>query len=253
VDQVLITMPRYLFSLLEKEAPTEDVKQIVKKYYNRAIKQYEISAKTKNPQDLMLITLNDTDYEKLYKAFGSDISVNAKRILEDMQTTQKIYMHYLNGEQYENNRVRSQLMKKQFMEYYNQTKLEGKLPKVVLKFGGNHAYRGITPVFQYDLGNMVYELAEMNGTKAVSFHLSAIKGQSQGFNREAQSFDFSEDLNPIIKKVLTNKITDDGWVIIDMRSLRTKLNKDELEKIKELVFCYDFWVYFPNAEALTKF
>jgi len=144
-------------------------------------------------------------------------------------------------------------MKKQFMEYYNQAKLNTALPKAVLKFGANHLYRGISPVNQYDLGNMTYELAEMNGSQAVNFYLNAVKGQSRDFYGAANSFDHSEDLNPIIKEVLENEIKDDSWVVIDMRPLRTKLKRDDLNKIKELVFCYDFWIYIPEAHPLTKF
>jgi len=253
VDQVFMTMPRYLFKLLEQEAQNKNAKRVVSEYFNRAVKQYDIYEETKNPKELMMVVLNDADFEKLYDAFGPSISAKAKRILGDIQATQKIYMHWMKGEPYLNNRVRSKLMKKQFMEYYKQTGSKGDLPKVVLKFGANHTYRGFSPPNQLDLGNMVYELAEMNGSQAVSFHLNAIKGQAQGFTEEARSFDYSENLNPIIKQVLENKIKDDSWLLIDMRPLRSILKKDELEKIEELVFSYDFWIYIPEARPLTKF
>lgn len=253
VDQVYMTMPRYLFKLLEQEAQNENAKRVASEYFNRAVKQYGIYEETKNPKELMMVVLNDADFEKLYDAFGSSISAKAKKILGDIQATQKIYMHWMKGEPYLNNRVRSQLMKKQFMEYYKQTGSKGDLPKVVLKFGANHTYRGFSPPNQLDLGNMVYELAEMNGSQAVSFHLNAIKGQAQGFTGEARSFDYSENLNPIIKQVLENKIKEDSWLLIDMRPLRSILKKDELEKIEELVFSYDFWIYIPEALPLTKF
>lgn len=253
VDQVYITMPRYLFQLLIQEAQNEATKLVTTGYFDRAMKQYKLYEKSNNPQELILASLNDTDFEKLYNAFGSDISTKAKRILEDIQTTQQIYMHYMKGEYYLNNRVRSQLMKKQFMEYYKQTESSGNLPKVLLKFGATHTYKGLSLYYQFDLGNMVYELAEMNGTRAVSFQLNPVKGQSKSFEGDPKSFDYSESLNPIIKKVLENRIDDNSWVLIDMRPLRSTLKKDDLEKIKDLVFGYDFWIYVPEANPLTNF
>jgi len=247
VDQVYLTMPRYLFKLLAKETQNEATKLVTSEYFDRAMKQYKLHEETNKA------SLNATDFEKLYDAFGPGISTKAKRILEDIQTTQQIYMHYMKGEYYLNNRVRAQLMKKQFMEYYKQTESNGDLPKVLLKFGATHTYKGLSLYYQFDLGNMVYELAEMNGTRAVSFQLNPIKGQAKGFAEDAKSFDNSESLNPIIKKVLENRIEDESWILIDMRPLRSILKQDDLEKIKDLVFGYDFWIYVPEAHPLTNF
>ena len=252
VDQVFMATPRFLFTLLLEEAKTEEASKVVSDYMEKAKNSFDKFIETSNPQNLILLSLNEDDFKKIYDAFGVTLSEKAKEILEDIQITQEIYLLWATGKQHENNRTRSKLMKKQFMQYYNQALQLDSLPKVIFKFGATHTYRGLSMYHQFDLGNLASELAEMNNSHSVHFHVSGLKGMSQGFAGPPQSFDNYPKLNPFIKKVLDERKGDD-WILIDVRQLRKLLNSDDLEKIKELVFGYDFWIYVPEAQPLTKF
>ena len=252
VDQVFMAAPRYLFTILLDEAKTEEANEVVSSYIKRAKTSFDKFIETSNPQNLILLSLTESDFKRLNDAFGNEISENASNILTDIQTTQEIYLLWANGKQYENNRVRSKLMKKQFMQYYNQALIFDSLPKVVFKFGSTHTYRGLSMYHQFDLGNLVSELTEMNGGYSVHFHVSGIRGMSQGYDGTPQSFDYYSGLNPYIRTVI-DESKHDNWVLIDMRELRKSLKYNDLEKIKEVVFSYDFWIYVPEAHPHTKF
>lgn len=253
VDQVFMAAPRYLFSILLQEAHTDEAKTVVSSYLERSKASYDQFMETSDPGKLILLSLNGTDFKKMDDAFGPDISDKARSILSDIRTTKEIYSLWATGKYYENNHTRVQLMKKQFMGYYNQALTEEKLPKVVLKFGSTHTYRGLSYYHQFDLGNMVSELAEMNGKQSVHFHCSGIKGLTQGFAGPPQPFDNSSMMNPLVKKVLDETEDNESWVLIDMRPLRHTLNQAELDKIKDVVFGYDFWIYVREANPVSSF
>ena len=65
---------------------------------------------------------------------------------------------------------RTMLMKRSFMDYYNEALNQEELPRVFVKLGGAHTQRGFTFNGNSELGNMVSEMAAMNGTNA--FHFS---------------------------------------------------------------------------------
>lgn len=252
VDQVFLGMPRYLFSILLQEAHTDEAKELVLSYLEKEKMFYKKFTETSDPQHLIPFSLNETEFKKIYDGFGPGISLKAKKILTDIQTTQEIYFLWLTGKYNKNNHSRSKLMKKQFMEYYNNALTSEKFPKAVLKFGSTHTYRGLSLFNQFDLGNMVSELAELNGFNSTHINLSGVKGMTQGFIGPPQRFDSFSKLNPFIKEVLSERADSGSWVLIDMRPLRNTLKAEDLEKTKEIVFGNDFWIFIPEAQPTTK-
>src|SRR5690606_7173517 len=135
---------------------------------------FEQTMKTGDFSKMIMNALNADDYKKLHEAFDNHPA--SKKILDDIEKSQQIYGLWPKGQQYQNNRTRSLLMKKQFMDYYNAAANNSALTRVVCKLGSTPAQRGVSYYDQLDLGNTMYELAEMNGHRSVHFHVSGLQG-----------------------------------------------------------------------------
>lgn len=251
VDQVFMAADRYVFSQLVEIATTEAAGKLAKTYHQKAMEGFEEMMKTGNPTKLLMSSLTKTDFESLKKAFGNDPKSKAVRMIADMEKSQAIYQLWMTGKYYENNNSRVQLMKAQFMDYYNRASVSNSNPKAVFKFGMTHTYRGLSMYDQFDLGNLASELAEMNGSKSVHFAVQGVKGKSQGPFGPAQSFDSSADMNKALLEAISPLLSSDDWIVIDMRPLRAKLPASVLKPIHQLVHGYDFWVYVPAANPVT--
>ncbi len=251
VDQVFMGAPRLLFSQLIDEAPDKEAAQLVEHHLEKAQEGFQEVISTGNPGKLIMNTLKEEDFDQLLKAFSSNPSHVA--LIQKLKESQSIYMLWFNGKQYENNFERSVLMKDQFMDYYNTASEMEPLPKVVLKFGASHTYRGLSYYNQFDLGNMVSELAASSGMQSVHFNISGLKGTTQGPFGPPQPFDRSEEIHTLLKPVLDEMINDSQWVLMDMRPLRPLIKINESDEVKKLVFGFDFWIFVPEAFPSSRY
>lgn len=250
VDQVFMGAPRLLFSQLIDEAPGKEAAQMVKNYLERAQEGFKEVISTGNPGKLIMNALKEEDFDQLLNAYSPNPGHVA--LIEKLKESQRIYLLWFNGKQFENNFERSLLMKSQFMDYYNTASERELNPKVVLKFGSTHAYRGLSYYNQFDLGNMVSELAASSGMQSVHFNISGLKGTTQGPFGPPQSFDRSQDIHPMVKSVL-DEINDSQWVLMDIRPLRPLIKINESDEVKKLVFGFDFWIFVPEAFPSSRY
>jgi hypothetical protein len=158
---------------------------------------------------------------------------------------------------YVSNRERALLMKKTFeREYSRSTQAEGKPPKVLLKFGGDHTYKGFNPLRNNDLGNFVAELADGQGSSSLHILILGVKGSQlrfAGIGRPFQpaNFNMVEDQDsdfPFLKPMFDN-MANDGWTMFDLREMRQGFRTlgpvdKELER---LIFGNDLLVLIPQA------
>jgi len=213
VDQVYMGSPRFALNILNNEASSDQSKSLIAEYSKRTKSQFNSFLKSNNPLELPMMQLNDSDFERLSKLFNSNTDKKANQLITDLQISQEIYKHFFSGERYWNNYKRSQLMKRQFMDYYNRNAQQNKIPKVILKFGAVHMSKGISPVHLYDLGNMVSELAEMNGSKAANFKITAVKGESLKYTGAIKPFNNSKNLIPEVKKLYEENEDNKKWYL----------------------------------------
>jgi hypothetical protein len=251
VDQVFLGAPRLLFSRLSEMAPDSVARQMAKEYFERAQSAFLKFSETGNPGNLIMVQLTEDDFQNLYGAFGTDSSMETVKIINGLKESQHVYSLWMQGSHYENNYSRVRLIKRQFMEYYRQAKQVDELPRVVFRFGLTHTMRGLTMYDQFDLGNLAFELAEMNEMKAISFRITGIKGSAQGFMGPPQSFDNTESIHPAIMESVADHSPDEGWFLLDFRPLR-KLPAQVIQPVRELIHSYDFWILVPEAQPVTN-
>jgi len=158
--------------------------------------------------------------------------------------------------EYGNARRRERLMKRLFAANY--TRAAGTAaaqPRVLLKFGAYHVYRGLNPVHGSGIGNYVAELAEAQGAQSLHIRLMPVKGSQPIHPRvgqPAQLRPFNYEDQPgarYLQPVFTN-LLDSDWTMFDLRPLRQDIaapggavNAD----LATLVFGYDILVIVPDG------
>jgi hypothetical protein len=134
-----------------------------------------------------------------------------KSILNDIKISKEIY-------RYSDNEGRAILMKRNFFSYYDQSENR----KVFFKMGSNHLAKGINlQTNVYDIGNAVYELSQRSGKNFTNVYIMVRYTTEKG--KLVDDFYSEENENP---KVFSQLYDKSKWVLVDIRSLRTRLNYD---------------------------
>jgi hypothetical protein len=120
-------------------------------------------------------------------------------------------------------------MKRLFMREYRAAEAQERNPKVLVKMGHWHIFRGLGPSHLQTLGDFVTEFATANGTDAFSFGVYL-----RGAWRDVKT---QQGLEPI---ALATDPT--AWTIIDFRSLRPAVTAGEFGTLnsKLLAHIYGF-------------
>lgn len=251
VDQVFAAAPRYLFHRLSELAPNEQAKNLALTYLKRGKEGLQAAMTTGDFDKMILNQLADKDFQQLIQAFGQNPVSESTKIIEGLRDSKKIYAAWYAGKYHQNNLIRSKLMKKQFLAYYQEAVKSNPQPKVVFKFGATHTYRGLSYYQVFDLGNLVSELADMNEMESLHIHFSGIKGQATSTLQGVQSFNNQKDIAPEIWAAIADRANEEDWIMIDMRPLREKLGRRRLKPIQSEVFSNDLWIFVPTTKALS--
>ena len=140
---------------------------------------------------------------------------------------------------------RTDLMKEHFRTYYqNSTE---RMPKVFLKMGGMHTARGLTGNADFEMGNLLYELAAFNGSHDVNvafatrYYLDDETGEI-GDNLDFEST-WTENMKPLLS--VGDK---EVWKIIDLRPLKKMWINERVKpnrQIKTYLKQNDFVIIMP--------
>jgi len=203
---------------------------------------------------------------KLKDALSGTSSDRAAFLLDALARSAEIYGYYFAGERgeipgyYSNNAVREEYLKSRFLaEYRFAEQQDGRAPKVLLKFGHYHLYRGLSPTNVLSLGNLASDLARAHDLKLFSIALYAFNanGGKQGYGPFAAS-DSSRFLGVFAAAAPAN-----GWAVLDLRPLREypyfralsaaqpDMTADAREDLKRLVYGFDALLMMGNSAAAT--
>lgn len=135
--------------------------------------------------------------------------------IDQLSKSEEIFEYYrraVKGEPtgWKNNSVRESNMKDLFMREYRFAQAQGdRLPRVLMKFGQYHLYRGLNPADTLSTGNFVTELAKSNGMKSMLFFF-AVRD-----NKEVPADHSWDFIRPFLEHANPNQ-----WTVIDIRPLR---------------------------------
>lgn len=148
-----------------------------------------------------------------------------------------------------NNTVREAYMKRRFMEKYRIAEaVDGSLPRVLLKYGHAHLYRGRNPFNAYTIGNFTHEFSISNGMEAIGITVVAYGPGYVDLVAKA----------PDSLKPLTKNAPKQGWNLIDLRPLRPFVHarritdmvpEKDLEAYRRLIFGFEFFLLMSESKG----
>jgi hypothetical protein len=171
------------------------------------------STRMRDTQSHYMYNVKLADLEELRRQVGAPDGSEAKFILDNLVSSSEIYGYYRRSQageptRYSNGFVREEQMKHLFLREYRAAEAQGEVsPKVLVKMGHWHVFRGLGPSHLQTLGDFVTEFATANGADAFSVGVYL-----RGAWRDVKT---QQGLEPIA--LATDPTT---WTIIDFRSLR---------------------------------
>jgi hypothetical protein len=132
---------------------------------------------------------------------------------------------------------------------------------VIFKFGAWHLFKGINPLHNNDLGNLVTELADYQHAKSVHILIVAVRGKQlhfAGIGRPFQAADFNlaedKDSDFLYLKPMFDSVGAEGLTLFDLRAFRKAFKSMGTvdREMERLIYGYDFLVLVPNAIPSTQ-
>ncbi len=128
-------------------------------------------------------------------------------------------------------------------------------PKVLLKFGAFHGFRGLNPLGGSGIGNYVAELAEGQGAESLHILLLAVKGAQPfsprlGQPAELRPFNLAEQPDFSYMQPMFSNLLPSEWTMFDLRPLRRFVGAPAASTnpaMATLIFGYDLVVLVPEA------
>jgi hypothetical protein len=213
----------------------------------------ERAAKSGNPGELLMMCASDEEFTRLKELLKKEGNTDAQRLMRGLIESRQIYKDNTAAPR-DSNRERALLMKQTFMQNYEEA-ATGSRPKVLMKFGDWHLYKGFNPLQNNDIGNFMTELADGQGTKALHIIILPVKGtrlRFAGIGRPytPESFKMLDDNDYKFMQPFVDEAGSEGWTVFDLRKLRGEAISDP--SLQRLVLGYDLLVLIPEATAATQ-
>jgi hypothetical protein len=260
LDQEFFGSSRFLLESLLNTKPGKEAEEYVRKLLREDNEAYTRSTQSGRVKDSFMMAVSSEEIQKLRELVAKGGNPKSASIVEAFAVSREIYLKNLSGAGYASNRQRAILMKEAFARRYGQESRDGTHPKVLLKFGSVHMYRGINPLRNNDLGNFVAELAEGQGTASLHIVVMGAKGAEVSFVAPGQpfreeKFDLTkgEDASYAYLKPLLENQLPEGWTLFDFRGLRGRAAFGRVdEKLERFMIGYDVAIIIPMVSPSTE-
>jgi hypothetical protein len=257
LDQELMGSSGLILTRILETHPGAPAAEQARRLLQKNDEAHATAAKSGSPGDIFMMTASDDDLDQLRDLLRKEGNARSQSLIDALIKSRDIYQKNMNGSGYDSNRERALLMKSNFMNDYQQTtQADGITPKVLLKFGAWHMYKGINPLRNNDMGNFVAELADGQGSVSLHIIILGVKGSQlrfAGIGRTSQPADFNladdKDSDFLFLKPMFDNLESEGWTMFDLRSMRKGFRSLEPvdKEMERLIFGYDLMVLIPNA------
>jgi len=203
---------------------------------------------------LFLVSATDDDVSALEAALAVDGTSESRAILREFAESRRIYRLNL-ARSPDSNAARASLLKQHFLDHYRALQQTTAAPRILLKFGDNHMWKGFNDLHQLDLGDFVAELASVEHTTSLHIQVIAARGTLAdlgGYARpmKSESFVLSDVpeyswLRPVIDMIPADQGAGPRGVVVDLRKLRFRKMEMPIEW-EHLVYGYDLLVMLPE-------
>jgi hypothetical protein len=250
---------RYLLPRLERAAPPGPARDTVRAIRAMADSGLRRAVREGNPMHVMLFSAPPEPFERLRAALRPVAGSEADIAISTMQETAAINRLFLSGRNWESNHRRAGLITHWYMQHYRAAQAGGdSAPRVMVKLGYNHLYRGLNQTRQYDVGALISQLAVAEGGS--SFHLLVIAGpggRRAQFQPQRMEYD-SLPTSEFPREEFGRLLHEGAWTVFDLRPLRALIhdNRRRLvvsERLFDLVFNFDALLIVPGAVPSRPF
>ncbi len=177
IDQELMGASRYLLDRIAAEPIGADAKARVAKLLEEEAAAYRKSAETGDPSQLFMMTVRREELDALRASLRAPAARRALELLDGLTESREIYLRNMDGRGYESNVRRARLMKRTLAAKLG----GGDPPKLLVKIGAFHAFRGINPLGSREVGNYLAETAEAAGADSLHVLVLAAHGKQLAF------------------------------------------------------------------------
>ena len=253
IDQTLMTQFRYNFDHLIRTSSNRKLIAKLEPLKAKAVAAFKETIDNKDFDAPYIFKYDKATHDELMSLAKSG---SEKEVIQQLWLTREIYTYNSEKQFYMNNNVRGQLMKSNFMRYYNAAKSKNETPKVIFKLGAFHAAKGLSMTGIYDIANLGHELATSNGMGSLHMIVMGISGQVAvgnpftpnpvvPFNNVNQ---YPEEIQKIVPSI------EKKYYVLDLVPMRiSKYSNSLSDAFKDFVFAYDVIVLVKDAEALAGF
>ena len=257
LDQEFLGAPAFLLQSVVNGRPNDAVKAAAQAMLEQCRGFTRDSVARDDWKKSCMFRLSDADLARLQAAVAGAGDPHLIALMSALVKTRHIYTEHETGHAYDANRERALLLKANFLANY--TALSARLarpPRVLLKFGANHLYRGFDTTNLADLGNFVTEFADGLGSQSLHIAIMGLHGmnaENAGPGKPSHATGMQPGGEFGFLTPLAAQAGSTGMTIFDMRMLRSRLGSfgpidRELER---LILGYDPVVLIPSVRAET--
>lgn len=240
-DQVMLVADRLLCNNLKKISKSTEAKKLYDFIEMESARHLNEFLKDQNKPFYMLTPAFDSLITKLLKL---PLSEREREQVEAMKLSKRIYME-------QSHALRIQLMKNTFYErYYSKLNKQ----KNLFKFGAGHMSKGEALLGGYDLGNIVYNIADSHYEKSVHIAVFGKEGM-QGSPFNGVSPGKLDPVNGELKslKPFFNTMHTKDWYCFDLTEIQRAIRRGTLTVddlfLRRILQGYDYLVIIPEVTA----
>ena len=254
IDQEFIGTAKYLIARMLAQPVNPAARAKLEALRQMEAVAYQKAAATGNPMEYLMLSASDEELASLRPLLAGPKEQTALGLLDALLDSRAIYQKSASkvpGDRDLSNRMRLALLKRTLG-----SRLGVREQKLVVKVGANHAYKGINPLNNRDIGNFLAERAEGQGHTSLHLIVLAAKGKQLRFAGAGKPHQPAPiELDGAAFKLLAGAgATDGSWSLFDLRSLRPGLRKlvaGDIDMLN-LINGYDFALVIPEGSASTQ-
>jgi hypothetical protein len=181
-------------------------------------------------------------FRSLRNSLNPSVGSPEDRLLHTLELSDSVYYAHEHGHRYQANAEREEYLKARVLEEYRNAQQRGdSLPRVALKFGHWHLFRGIGPAGVQTLGDFVSQLAVANGRR--SLHVAL-------FPNNTGSYGNPDEWSDKAPALLAHGLARTEWLLVDLGALRPDFDRlaetlpaEVVNSLRQWVFGFDYALF----------
>jgi hypothetical protein len=249
LDQEFLGAAGWLLEMISQQKLSPEAASTVSRLRAEEARDADDARRTGSPLALFLVAANDNELSQAALVLRRGGDATANRLFSELVASHDLYAAHA-GHRADSNRARGLLLKQTLLADLQQ-RAASKPPRVLIKFGESHLYKGFNDLHQRDLGNFVAELADGQGLQALHIAVLGADGSRLRYGGYARPplvdhFSLATDKDYAWIKPAVDALLPSGWTVFDLRKLRLRNDLALDVAWERMVYGYDFLLLIPH-------